>query len=125
MKTQLIKEQSQHLINLGVPKEKASAYAYVDSHQYKGGIELPPVQVPIFTLTDFLEILPKEIEDIETDWWLEFLMGYSAPQHKWIVGYHAISDKDRGVQFTRNSTELIDALYELCVWCLESKFFSI
>lgn len=50
MKIELTKEQSEHLIELGVPKEKANAKI---SYGFLG-------YDPIFRLTDLLEILPKE-----------------------------------------------------------------
>lgn len=106
MKTILTSEQTKYLIDLGVPKEKASgrlSYGFAGSY-------------PIFKLEDFLngEILPTEIEDDESNWWMEFSMQYSAPQQKWFVAYHALNED--GVSFVRYSEELIDALYELTCW---------
>lgn len=114
MKTQLTKEQSQHLIDLGVPKEKASLILPTDSYEMED-ISIT-TGIPIFKLEDFLnsEILPKEIEDDEYDWWMEFYIHFSAPQQKWFVAYHDMSE--RGVSFVRYSEELIDALYELTCW---------
>lgn len=115
MKMQLTKEQSQHLIDLGVPKEKASAYTYEESHKYKGGIELPPVQVPIFTLTDLLGILPKEIEITEgcKDTLVIDFIGGS------VFAQYTFQTRTR-----QEEDELIDALYELCVWCLEKEYLN-
>lgn len=51
MKRSLTKEQSARLIEQGVPREKASTVE-----------QIPDYDNPIFTLTDILEILPKEIK---------------------------------------------------------------
>lgn len=101
MKTELTTEQSQHLLDLGVPKEKASIWNKDKT---------------IFKLQDFLngEILPKEIDDEETEWWMELSIKYSAPQQKWFVAYHALNED--GVSFARHSEELIDALYQMTCW---------
>lgn len=100
MKKRLTKEQSAHLISLGVPKEKASdkiSYGFL-------GYD------PIFNLTDLLGILPKEMfgSDINMEW-------HKIPQ-KWMVCY---AWKSNTVFFKE---ELIDALYELCVWTIENKY---
>lgn len=101
MKTQLTKEQSAHLINLGVPKEKASEFDH-------------DCRVDVFSLTDLLEILPKEIEyqDLKYQIRIEW-------DEEWYADY--VEDGYSGV-ITAKAEELIDALYELCVWCLESKY---
>lgn len=115
MKIELTHEESQHLIDLGVPREKASSGIAIASTE---GIITDIHYHHIFKLEDFLngEILPKEIVDTDMDWWMELTIQYSAPQQKWFVGYFAIGDKDRGVQFVRHSKELIDALYKLSCW---------
>lgn len=117
MKTKLTKEESQYLIDLGVPKEKASLILPTDSYEIEDIFSIIN-GVPIFKLEDFLngEILPKEIVDTDMDWWMELTIQYSAPQQQWFVGYFAIGDKDRGVQFVRHSKELIDAFYEITCW---------
>ena len=105
MKTQLTKEQSQHLIDLGVPKEKASdkiSYGFL-------GYD------PIFTLTDLLEILPKEIElDRKPKHFAQLNILYRF--EKWLVEYQDITLS------VKIKEELIDSLYELCVWCLENNY---
>lgn len=122
MKTELTKEQSQHLIDLGVPKEKASGKYFVPQGKpivsSVGVLNEIAKSYPIFKLGDFLngEILPTEIVDTDMDWWMELIIQYSAPQQKWFVGYFAIGDKDRGVQFVRHSKELINAFYEITCW---------
>lgn len=111
MKTKLDKQQSQHLTSLGVPKEKASEKI---SYGFLG-------YDPIFRLTDILEILPKEIEapishlgTINT-FFLNILY-YRPCRASYIAEpYNYVLD----VEYAE---ELIDSLYELCVWCLKNKF---
>ena len=111
MKTQLTNEQSEHLMSLGVPEEKAS-------------IKQDMYGPALFTLTDLLEILPKEIEYkgkvymIET-FWNKLVQG-------WCTWYRTAEmtplclNQDIANNPTFIETELIDALYELCVWCLKN-----
>ena len=104
MKTKLTTEQSKHLIELGVPEEKATRVEFYGAYKTN----------PIFTLTDLLDILPKEIEPKNGNACLEIQMfndtccvSYEYTGHG---GCKAYFDAD----------ELIDALYELVVWCIEN-----
>lgn len=123
MKIELTKEQSQHLISLGVPKEKASgintdnfdniillaAEAIANGN---GDKTIRSLSSPIFKLEDFLngEILPKEIETKNGDVWLDIQMmndgvcvSYEYTGHGGCIGYG-------------EGDELIDALYSLACW---------
>ncbi len=124
MKIELTIEQSQRLIELGVSAEKASKeIATTISEQ-----EYSDPRHPIFTLTDLLGILPKEIEvesrdgDID-DAWL-FLVwdtnGDYADNHEWLAAYTA------GFTYIANkhAPELIDAIYSLIIWLIENKFLN-
>ena len=96
MKTELTTEQSQHLIELGVPECFASHIDYRKNS--------------IFTLENLLKILPKEIE------------GYGTR----IIKYNPIwgmemAFYDRADMVPCKAEELIDALYELTVWCLKKQ----
>ena len=93
MKTHLTKEQSQRLMELGVPREKAS----------RKHIELTLEEYRTFDLCDLLEILPKfvgqsglDIHVIATGEWQAMF-----------YAYHPSS---------KIAPELIDALYELACW---------
>ena len=108
MKTELTKEQSQHLIDLGVPKEKASEFEPFDK-QDDG--------VFIFTLTDLLKILPKEIKTEDNIYRQTMLWG----GFSYFVGYR-IHDTDRWLFQICLTKELIDALYELTIWCIENGY---
>lgn len=92
MKTKLTREESAHLISIGVPKEKAS------SHGFR--------KIPIFKLEDFLngEILPKFINDDEP-----IIIEFSIIFEKWFTYYFSSEQGDC-------DKELINALYKLACW---------
>ena len=108
MKTQLDKHQSQHLIDLGLPKEKASV-----KH-----IELTLEEYRVFNLTDLLVILPKEIE---LDYYDEFCIKYY--DKRFYAGY-GYNEPYEGFGFEKFFTaeELIEALYDLLCWTLEQGY---
>ena len=126
MKTELTKEQSQHLIDLGVPKEKASFQVLFEED---GPFDIWNEEIlsrPIFALTDLLGILPKEINskclnqyNEEITERLFFCIDYFG--NKYSVGYRERVSEFR-MHIKKNATELIDSLYELCVWTIENKY---
>lgn len=95
MKIELTREESQHLLDLGVPKEKASIWN-------KDKI--------IFKLDDFLngEILPKEITHDGYIYKLTMTCG-----NRCEVRYETEHIYHLG---TYIKEELIDSLYELTCW---------
>ena len=110
MKTELTTEQSQHLIELGVPPPNSEIcihrpfphHKLVDTYK-------------VFKLEDLLEILPKEIAGEE---YVEYLrIGYTTDR-KWQCYYTCFEDYFYG-------TELINSLYELCVWCLTNNYIKL
>lgn len=107
MKTKLTKEQSLHLISLGVPKEKAHdkiSYGFL-------GYE------PIFQFTDLLDILPKEIDYNNRTYFLHIQrLRFGIYSMK----YENYSGEYLGSNFIHNK-EFIDGLYELIIWCIENK----
>lgn len=126
MKTKLTREQSRHLIELGVPKEKASG---IDTDSFEsmfllaieakangnGGKPIRNLSSPIFKIEDFLngEILPKEIM-LDKEHGLDF--GWDFYENKWVARY---SDEDLDCVFEKalySETELIDAFYQLTCW---------
>lgn len=115
MKTKLTREQSQHLIELGVPKEKASGGFSVApmGDGIRGVVKVP--EQPIFKLEDFLngEILPKEIlldkeHGLNCEWDYYF--------NKWVAEYSDENSQCLIVEASYSAPELIDALYELANW---------
>lgn len=120
MKTELTIEQSQRLIELGISARNASKTKAFDD----------PVSqwtnrgYPIFTLTDLLNILPKEIDGYE--------LNISTTNHECFVSYilwDVIDDYDyiRDILQDKQSFahELIDALYELAIFCIEHEFIKL
>lgn len=119
MKTQLTKAQSQQLIELGFPKWKVQ--------------EIKPSDIslkdwtPTITLTDLLEILPKAI-NVPLKGRRELLIHYAningndCPLVCYTVPYDAMGGIVSPCH--KKYEELIDALYELCVWCLENKYLN-
>lgn len=116
MKTRLTKEESAHLISLGVPKEKASEELIENIYQK----EYDEPRPKIFTLVDILSMLPKviryktSVEDINIT--AELIIHWRDTLRTWEVAY------GYAVPPHINNEELIDALYELCVECLENKY---
>lgn len=105
MKTELTTEQSQHLIELGVPKAKANEVIFNpnnDDYDF------------VFKLTDLLEILPKEIDGLN-DITIQHTL------HGWHCGYGHCAEYNGfflATQYCKD--ELIDSLYELLCWCIEN-----
>ena len=106
MKTTLTVEESQRLIELGVDPKMASRETFIFDK--------------IFTLYDLLSILPKEIDGYE--------LNMSANKCEYFVSYILWDTMDEGdyikdiLSFKQFSApELIDALNQLLIWCLEQK----
>ncbi len=108
MKNELTVEQSAQLIELGVNPKLASGSQYVDTKEMKGGIELPPVEKPVFRLSDILAILPKEI-DVDGVTMHIVIDGLA---DEWQACYYGRCN----IKGNFHNTELIDALYLLLCW---------
>lgn len=105
MKTQLTIEESAKLIELGIDSKLAS-------DEYGGG---DCRIIPIFTLTDILSILPKEICGGTA------LLNLAADNTEWFAAYydcniysHISVYKDSAVL----TPEFIDSLYKLLIWVI-------
>ena len=107
MKTTLSIEESARLIELGVDAKLASEVIIGCDDNNKAYREYK------FSLTDILSILPKEIESEGEKEDLNIVMD------NWgaLVGYPKFHKK-YGCAFT--APELIDALYQLAIYCLEN-----
>lgn len=109
MKTTLTAEQSAELIKLGVDKDKASLMQDDDRGRW------PYPSVPIFTLADILGLLPKELMIDGVTYYLNMLC-----METWVANYiNAVGD-DYATGILHSTTELIDALYNLLLWCLDN-----
>ena len=109
MKTILTTKESSHLIDLGVDAKLASGESLV------GGA--------LFTLTDLLSILPKEIDGNHLD-----IVAAMANLEKGKIekGWSVTYVDDYSECALENNTffsapELIDALNQLAIWCLTEK----
>ena len=127
MKTALTIEESQRLIELGVDPKMASTtcinfngtYAYVSGEESETVRDCVNGQYyteecSCFTLADILSILPKEIEIEGEKEDLNIVMDNFGA----LVGYPKFHEK-HGCAFV--APELIDALNQLLIWCLEQK----
>lgn len=99
MKTTLTIEQSATLISKGVSPERANEYE-------EGNFE----DIPIFTLTDLLSLLPKHIPFANAEWYLN--IQWDILDNKWHVQYLDFDHYDEVVK-EEEAPELIDALYLL------------
>ena len=118
MKTTLTVEESARLIELGVDSKLASERKYVDKTEENSNQFLNIEEYPRFTLSDLLSILPKEIKihrDGDT-----LSMIYHCGQ--WRVGYTNCTEY---CDHTKVAPELIDALNQLLIWCLEQKIIKL
>lgn len=150
MKTELTIEQSAKLIKRGISKEKASKVKKRKSADSKGTAltkaELKPWRYvvavekqsssfmsvglmrfeskDIFTLTDLLELLPKDIGQhdfhivTETDY---YEVSYSLYSYSNEIEEIFIEN----TLHTVCCTELIDALYELLLWVIDNKYLKV
>lgn len=136
MKTTLTIEESGRLIELGVDPKMASMVSWKQTENWqrksvldnKEHLQLKPFRPmvmgferfdckDIFTLTDLLSILPKEIDG--------YHLTIEASEKGYDVGYELYdSFEDRTFFMGSQATtpELIDALYQLLIWCLEQGY---
>lgn len=125
MKTILTIEESQRLIDLGVDPKLASECVSAMKVCASGrGIIRLPESNPIFTLTDLLSILPESY--FSEEYYAEMNLSIEVLNGKWFVNYRYYSGGELAAQdVERESPELIDALYQLLIWCLESKIIKL
>ena len=125
MKTQLTIEESARLIELGVDAKLASMVSWKQTEDWqrksvldnKEHLTLKPFRPvvmgferfdckDIFTLTDILSILPKEIDERNLS------MEHESEFKQWCVGYNLLH--------LESAPELIEALNQLAIWSLEN-----
>lgn len=106
MKTRLTFEQSNNLILRGVVASKASRL----------------LGVPRFTLTELLALVPARKSFANAEAYLNIY--FELAGHKWVAQYLDF-DKDDDVIVDYSADELIDALYLLCVWCLDRGYITL
>lgn len=113
MKTILTPEQVQRLLDIcdGVDTSNKT---------YPPAAPWQKVDNPLFNIGGILELLPKEIYDIEGLVTLYLVMEYNG-NNTWLASYREYCcceiETETGPKV---ASELIDALYELLVWVLEN-----
>ena len=122
MKTKLTPEQSHRLIELGVTPSKAS-----EIHPYCDGVsQWTNRGYSIFTLTDILALLPKRIDNLILS---IFGTGFDElteeSKEGWMASYVTEFMEAESKNMIFQAPELIDALYELLVWCITNKYLKI
>lgn len=116
MKKLLSAEQSATLIAKGISADKASERTpdYKDINNTGKPLERREL-LPIFTLADICELLPKELMIDGVTYYLNILC-----METWVADYiNAVGD-DYVTGILHSTTELIDALYNLLLWCLDN-----
>lgn len=116
MKTKLTPSQSQRLIELGVDAKLASSSTKV-YEQLTERVRWES-KLPIFDLSDILSLLPTEIKIQRNGDTLGMM--YHCGQ--WRAGY---SNDAVYCDHTKVAPELIDALFELLVWCITNKHLKL
>ena len=122
MRNLLTAEESAKLIELGVSPERASERTpdYTDINNTGRPLERREL-LPIFTLADILDILPKKITfGHRTNCRLKLQLIISSKDRiseVWQACYLHTS-----LNANAEAPELIDALYSLLVWCLEKGY---
>ncbi len=122
MKIQLTAEESAKLIELGVSPERASERTpdYTDVNNIGRPLERREL-LPIFTLTDILDILPKEIRHNGCT----YKLNIDYPPIGMVAARYNTEEDDLDSLKGYLCEELIDALYSLLVWCLEKGYVKL
>lgn len=110
MKTELTIEQSQRLIERGVNPIFASGLAKDPVSQW---------ELPVFTLIDIAKLLPERKAFADAEAYLN--IHFELAGHKWVAQYLDY-DKDDDVIVEKSAPELIDALFLLCLWCIDKGY---
>lgn len=111
MKTYLTKEQSAHLISLGVDQAKATKWGV-------GLVGGKGKTYPLFKLTDLLQILPATVRYKDNVCYLKIFRDRLADV--WCAEY---ASGRLGVETgtLQPGEEIIDALYDLLIHCVERR----
>lgn len=143
IKTTLTVEESQRLIELGVDPKMASMVSWRQTEDWqrksvlsnKEHLTLKPFEPmvmgferfevkDVFTLADLLSILPKEIiadTIMGEDFPCALTIRWDENRKVWHCAYECLP-----LPLTvGESPELIDALYQLTIWCLEKKIIKL
>lgn len=123
MKTTLTVQESVTLISKGISHYRASAFD--DIYLVIDGVPtFSPGTKQVFTLADLLSLLPKTINS--GHYYFDLSYGFG----DWTASYILWDDCDEGTYIRdtlgeKTSVELIDALYQLVLWCVEHKYIEV
>lgn len=118
MKTELTIRESAKLIDLGLAPRLAS------TRKVEYDENFTPCYHAVFSLIDILSILPKEIVAdtiMGEDFLCALAIKWDEDRKVWYCGYGCLPHPLN----VGESPELIDALYSLLVWLLESKIINL
>ena len=119
MKTNLTPEQSQRLIELGVDPSKASDFEELDVTDPNDPNQFLELEYyRLFTLSDILSLLPKEIANEDGDPYglqMDYDNKWEACYFNWVNFTMVCMEGSMHSEF---APELIDALFELLCWTL-------
>lgn len=110
MKAELTKQESTKLIELGIDPKMANGWEY-------------EARVELFTLSDILSILPKEInlKGVRAS-----LQMYQHLAKYWIVSYVTYNGNELIYQHPISADkELINALYDILIWCIKNEYITL
>lgn len=116
MKTELTIEQSRQLNECGI---SASTYASSVLTFNDSVSEWTNRGTPIFTLTDIIKLVPTNKPFAFAEHYLNIY--FELAGHRWVVQYLDY-DKDDDVIVEKSAPELIDALFLLCLWCIDKGY---
>lgn len=118
MKEKLTAKQSNRLFELGVKTNFASGIEMVE--KCDAGCRT----VPVFTLADLFDLLPKEIKvevlDVGYEIKVTAYLHISLYNGNSLASYHFVFDEKEWSTHHVEGSELVDTLYELVIWCIES-----
>lgn len=118
MKTELTIEQGRRLIECGI---NASAYASTVLTFDDPVSQWTNRGAPVFTLTDLMILLPPRKPFADAEAYLN--IHFELAGHTWVAEYLDF-DKDDDVIVEKSATELIDALFLLCLWCIDNGYIT-
>lgn len=126
-------QQMQHLQKLGLKLKPSLVHYYkinnIDSDKWYLSLTTGDIShdsstyryIPAYTLQDVLDALPKYYHIANIGWTKLSIRVHSTKE--WEVGYVYTDTVEKYAYGCRKtSKELIDAAYELLIWCIENKF---
>lgn len=121
-------EQMYHLKYLDIDIDSASLHTNIGNSTrcvfnyatYTDLIEFDQTLFPVFTIQDILDLLPICIEDSESKFYFMIKPMIFKDETLYRVFYEDPTTHD--FLFMKSNKDLIDALYEMLVWCIKNKY---